>query len=610
MNFQNLSSLWVWLAPAAANHLWQSTLFALAAGVLTLTLRKNQARTRYWLWLAVSIKFLVPFDLLVALGSSLAPARAPAGMAAGYFYATEAGQPFNQIALPATAPAAGQALSFGALLPMIVLAVWFCGFAAVLAFWFLRWRRIQAVARRAVPMDAGREVEAVRRLERANRIRKPIPLRLSAASLEPGVFGMLRPVLLWPAGVSAHLNDAHLEAILAHELLHVRYRDNLTAAMHALVQATFWFHPLVWWMGAQLVQERERGCDEDVIAMGSRPEVYAESILKACEFCVASPLASFSGVTGADLKKRIARIMTASAASKLDLRRKLLLAVAGIAAIALPLTLGRSSAAQSGTPPETGAAPSNLPVYAIVSVKPAKPGTWMEIQDTLPDGFIAHRVSLSALLREAYQINADQISGGPGWLRSDFYNLDAKVDSSDVAAFRKLSKSRRRLMLQGALAERFHLRTHWETRDLPVFVLLVAKNGPKFHQTTSEDSGRYGGIFAKGKSARGSVGYGLGFISGYAISPLSLTGPLSQLLGRSVLDETGLKGRYDLSVRWNPGDEAIHPVEGMDESSTATDASEPSIFSAFEDQLGLKLESRKAQMKVLVIDHVERPTPN
>lgn len=605
---QSLSNLWTWLAPAAANHLWQSTAFASAAGVSAFLLRRNQARARYWLWLAASIKFLVPFSLLVALGSFLAP-RSPAGMPSGYYYASEVTQPFTQFATPVVASSAVHHVNFAEVLPAAVLLLWLVGMVAVLAFWFLSWRRVRAVVRQAMPANAGREVEALRRLERVNKIHRPIPLRMSRASLEPGVFGIFRAVLLWPAGISAHLNDAHLEAILAHELRHVRYRDNLAAATHAVVQAIFWFHPLVWWMGAQMVRERERGCDEDVIAMGSRPAVYAESILKACEVCVVSPLASFSGVTGAHLKKRIARIMTASAASKLDLRRKLLLAVAGIAAIALPLTLGRSSAAQTGTPPETGVAPSNLPVYAIVSVKPAKPGRGDEWGYS-PDGYTAHRVSLNRILQDAYRIHADRISGGPGWLRSDFYNLDAKVDGSDVAAYRKLSKSERSVMLQAALAKRFHLRTHWETRELPVFVLVVAKNGPKFHQTTPEDSGKYGGLTAKGNSSRGSLGYGLGFISGYAISPSSLTGPLSQLLGRSVLDETGLKGQYDLSVRWNPGDEAIHPVEGLDASSTAKDASGPSIFTAFEDQLGLKLESRREQVKVLVIDHVERPTPN
>ena len=124
------------------------------------------------------------------------------------------------------------------------------------------------------------------------------------------MFGILRPVLLWPRDIDMRLDDAQVHAILAHELAHVRRRDNLTAAMHMFVEAVFWFHPLVWWIGARLVDERERACDEEVVRLGNDPHVYAESILKTCQFYVESPLTCVPGVTGSDLKKRIERIMS------------------------------------------------------------------------------------------------------------------------------------------------------------------------------------------------------------------------------------------------------------------------------------------------------------
>ena len=127
---------------------------------------------------------------------------------------------------------------------------------------------------------------------------------------EPGVFGILHPVLLWPEGISQHLDDAHLESIFAHELCHVQRRDNLTSAIHMLVAAIFWFHPLVWWLEKCLIDERERACDEAVLQLVKQPQIYAESILKVCEFCIESPLTCVSGITGADLKKRIVQIMT------------------------------------------------------------------------------------------------------------------------------------------------------------------------------------------------------------------------------------------------------------------------------------------------------------
>ena len=195
--------------------------------------------------------------------------------------------------------------------------------------------------------------------------RKPIDIVLSRASLEPGIFGILRPVLIWPEGISKHLEDAHLEAILAHEVWHVRRRDNLAAALHMVVEAVFWFHPLVWWLGARMVEERERACDEEVVELGSERQVYAESILKVCEFCVGSPLACVSGVTGSDLKKRMVHIMTERIARKLDFGKKLLLSTAGVLALALPLVFGLVNAPkmraqdqeQAATP---GASTSNV----------------------------------------------------------------------------------------------------------------------------------------------------------------------------------------------------------------------------------------------------------
>jgi bla regulator protein BlaR1 len=321
----HLSTTWSALLPALGNHLWQSTLFAIAAGLLTLLLRKNQARARYWLWLAASVKFLIPFSLLAGLGSHLAWSHGSAGTNAGlYFAMEEVSQPFTEqgMSLISQATPSTVSQSLMQLLPALLAAVWLAGFLAVVLVWYLRWRRISAAVRTAVPMHEGRELEMLRRLERIGGIKR-IEMLLSRTSLEPGIFGIARPVLVWPMGISDRLEDSHLEAILAHEVWHVRRRDNLAPALHMFVEAIFWFHPLVWWLGARLVEERERACDEAVLESGSDRQVYAESILKICEFCVGSPLACVSGVTGADLKRRIARIMTEGTMRKLDFSKKL-----------------------------------------------------------------------------------------------------------------------------------------------------------------------------------------------------------------------------------------------------------------------------------------------
>ena len=139
--------------------------------------------------------------------------------------------------------------------------------------------------------------------------------------------------------------------------------------------AIFWFHPLIWWLGARLVEERERACDEDVLELGSERQVYAEGILKVCEFCLASPLACMSGVAGGDLKKRMVHIMTERMLHKLDFGRKLLLGAAGLAAVAGPIAFGlvnaNSTRAKSAAG-EAAAQQSEQPSAAHASVHASK----------------------------------------------------------------------------------------------------------------------------------------------------------------------------------------------------------------------------------------------
>jgi hypothetical protein len=163
-------------------------------------------------------------------------------------------------------------------------------------------------------------------------------VRRAPAGLEPGLFGIWRPVILLPEDIDTRLSPAELEAVLLHEACHRDHRDNLLAAVHMLVEALFWFHPLVWWLGARLNHERERACDEAVLASGQAPEVYAESILKVCKLYVHSPLACVAGVSGSDLKERIERIVMSGVALPLGMVRKMMLAGFAGASLIVPLT--------------------------------------------------------------------------------------------------------------------------------------------------------------------------------------------------------------------------------------------------------------------------------
>jgi beta-lactamase regulating signal transducer with metallopeptidase domain len=271
MNLANLSPL--------ANHLWQSTICAAIAWLLTLALRKNRAAVRYWLWLAASVKFLMPFSFLVSTGSQLGWRATPAIRPHQFsLLMDDISRPF---ALSAPVPRLIEAPPVTNEFSAILFAVWFCGFTILVIAWFRSWRHIRAVQRTAIPLQ----------------LNLPIKVMCSPARLEPGVFGVRKPVLLLPEGITDRLTPLQLEAVLAHELCHLRRRDNLTGAVHMMVEAIYWFHPLVWWIRARLVEERERACDEAVLQLGTKPQVYAEGILSVCKFYLESPLACVSGIT-------------------------------------------------------------------------------------------------------------------------------------------------------------------------------------------------------------------------------------------------------------------------------------------------------------------------
>ena len=326
------SSFWneAWTA-ALVNHLWQSTVVVVMAWLLALALRNNHARTRYWVWMIASLKFLVPFSLLIAAGESLrARMAAPIQQPAFADMMEQFTQPFAQAASHTTATAAyaGAAPAIAArhaeYWPLVLLAIWFCGALAIVLSWTRSWWRVRNLVHASSAMTLLAEV----------------PVLSSPNLLEPGVFGIVRPVLLLPKGIDERLTSPQLTTIIAHEICHVRRRDNLTATLHMAVETIFWFHPAVWWIKARLLEERERACDEAVLESGNDAPLYAESILNVCKFYVESPLTCVSGITGADLKRRIVRIMTEQVAHKLDLSRKLLLGVAGLTAVATPVVFG------------------------------------------------------------------------------------------------------------------------------------------------------------------------------------------------------------------------------------------------------------------------------
>ena len=592
------------------NHLWQSTSFVLVIASLTFVLRKNYARTRYWLWLTASMKFLVPFSLLVILGSDFTWLHHPSSQRTGganagsYLLLEEMVQPFTSAVPQSTASgitrrpfmATRIAAFLGPipLLPAILATVWLSGFLVVFGRWTRRWLRIRTAVRTAMPVSEGREVQALRRMEDLGGLRRRIEFRSLPASMEPGIFGLFQPVLLWPQAITTRLEDAHLEAVLAHEVCHVRGRDNLTAGIHMVVEAIFWFHPLVWWLETRLVEEREHACDEKVLQMCGERGIYAESILRVCKFCVESPLACVSGVSGSDLKRRIIRIMTEQVTRKLDLTRKLLLGAAGLIAVAVPVVFGVLRATQIRAESQVEDSANKLPAFEVASIKPNKLFDGRVMFMLTPDGISVTGVPMQMILRQAFGVEDDRILGAPSWVKSDRFEIQAKVAVEDVPKLKGLTHQQRFSMVLPLLTDRFNLKYHHDSKELPVYVLEIAKGGTKMKESKPDDPGPKGN-FLTGRSG----------LESHGSSIESLTHQLAFLLGRTVLDKTGLTGAYDYSLAWVPDDS--QPEAG---NAPSPDASGPSLFTALQEQLGLKLESQKGPVDVIVIDHIERPSEN
>ena len=547
-----------------ANHLWQSTLFAAAAWLLNVALRRNSARVRHWIWLGASVKFLIPFSLLITAGTQIPPAHTALPPRQFSNAIGRAIEPFT-IPLPAYRIPVPKRAS-----PVLPL-IWLCGSVSVFAFWFTRWRRVREMVRGASPFNLG----------------APIKTLSSPALPEPGIHGIFRPVLLLPEGVRDRLSPAQLRAIIAHELCHVRRRDNLAASLHMLVEALFWFHPLVWWIGARLVDERERACDEAVLTEGGEPQAYAEGILSVCRLYLESPLPCISGVTGADLKKRVEAIMTNGIALKLTAGRKSLLAITTLVAVAVPFLIGILRAQEPRLQ------------FEVASIKRNETGVQGIDYYFAPGGrFHARNNPITNLITHAYGVAYYQLAGGPDWLRTDNYDVEAKAQGEPT-------KAEGNRMIRSLLEDRFMIKVHRETRDLPGYVLTVAKGGPKlpqFNEGTCADWGPGTPPPPPPPGHQRTVHCGNNIVTkgrwlATKIDSRGLAGALQAIVGRPVLDHTGLSGFYDVNLTYV--DDAL-----------AGDVTGPSIFTAVRDELGLKLDSTKVPVEMLVIDHIERPSEN
>lgn len=285
--------------------------------------------------------------------------------------------------------------------------------------------------------------------------------------------------------------------------------------------------------------------------------------------------------------------MTDRIAWRSDLRRKLLSVAALAVAVSVTLMLAPAAHGGAQSQVETAVTRQNAaakaPAFDFVTVKPGKhmPDTGIQTRATR-DSYSATNISMEVLISDAYGLQMENlVTGLPGWAKSATFDIEAKMDADTAAAYQKLprkqQKEQDRLMMQSLLTDRFNLIVHHATKQLPVYALVLAKGGSKLKESNTKQTWE---TVEDGRMD-------------FTDAPLETVAiGLSFALERIVVDETGLTGKYDLTLKWTP-----------DEERGAADAG-PSIFTAVQEQLGLKLKSTTGPVDTIVVDHIERPSPN
>jgi uncharacterized protein (TIGR03435 family) len=265
--------------------------------------------------------------------------------------------------------------------------------------------------------------------------------------------------------------------------------------------------------------------------------------------------------------------------------------------------------------PQTSAqSPAARPEFEVASIKPNTSGAnLVMIRPPAGGRFTATNARLKMLIGLAYKVQNFQISGGPAWMNTEGYDVNAKAADSNIGI------DQLRPMLQKLLEDRFKLAVHRETREMPVYALMAAKNGPKLPEAKEGGCAAFGPNVpqppppAPGQpppTPCGGFFMGPNRLEGGKVSTAQLVGVLSNVLGRPVIDKTAFTGTFDVKLEFTSDGTTFGPPGGPPADAANADTSRPSIFTALQEQLGLKLESQKGPSEVLVIDHAEKASEN
>jgi uncharacterized protein (TIGR03435 family) len=610
MNFIQILSSYSWverLGWTLVHFLWQGFLVAiLYAAVRRGVARMSSPNLRYFLaCVALAAMMAAPlftWGLMEASDASMDEAyrirsTPPAARTVG----------ITITPLPTSVRTRVSAIEPAQFLLWVVMA-WFAG---AMVFWvrlaggWIVAARMRSVLVRRAPSEWQ---EILTELGRWMGLSRPVRLLVSALVQVPTVVGWLRPVVLVPVGALGGLPAEHLEALLLHELAHIRRHDYLINIVQSAAEALLFYHPAVWWVSWHIRTERELCCDDVVVSVSGDALTYARALAQL-ESHRPAHLNAVVAANGGSLSNRIARLLDQPRPA---IRIGVGPEVFGVAILLLATTYGLFGQADTHPTFEVASIKQNTSVVGDPTQHP------MGVRMEPGGGMRAQNAPLMLLIQRAYGVQAFQVVGGPAWRNTTGYDIAAKPEGNT-------DRKQMWLMLQTLLADRFKLTLHRETRELPVYDLKVAKGGSKLPMAkavvcVSRTPGAPPAPPAPGQADCGYVAGPLGLTAllqfqGSKVRMADFISKLALVMGRPVLDKTALTNEFDLNLSFT-ADEATIGLPGFggpgDPGGTklATDPNLPNIFAALQEQLGLKLVSAKGPVEVLVIDHAERPAAN
>jgi uncharacterized protein (TIGR03435 family) len=596
------------------HFVWQGALIAAAAAILLRLCRNYSSSLRY----AIACGALTTMLLSVVVTAAFVELPGVNIQSAQASLRTTTNDSSN-VLLPipvhdaAVATPAWSIRRVEQLLPWIVTA-WMLGVAFLLARAAAGWWRVRRLHQLALRTTASR-FQAI-----ANRIAGRLELDRIIRIVElphvdvPLVIGCLRPIVVLPIVAMSQLNAAQVEAILAHELAHVRRHDYFVNLMQTLAETLLFYHPAIWWLSARIRDEREHCCDDVALAVCGDRVGYAAALVELEEWR-SGTLNLAPAATGGSLLNRVGRILRVEVSEDSRISSSTMALV--VIAVASAMTLNLIAQQPAGEP---------SPTFEVASVRPNMSGDNKTSSQTLPGGrYNAINNLPRQLIMRAYGLQDQQLVGAPDWISSERFDIVAKAEGElGPVLLRDGNPSRLQLMIRSLLEERFKLKVHREPRQVDIYALIPVRTdgrlGPQLKPSTIDCEAlraarRKGGPGPEPEKPGERPQCGARMVAGELITgglPLGeLVSTLAGTVGRSVVDRTGLTGNYDIHLKWTPdfvrqrapGD--VVRINGIE-----FDPSGPSIFTALQEQLGLKLESERGTVEALVIDHIERPSPD